>query len=162
MSRIAELKSLRNLRPFVDANFMLRIDGRLENAELPLDTRHPLILPSKHALTRLIVLHENIEAGHAGPSYTLMRTRQQFWIIHGISSVTSILSKCSKCARRKATPIRQQWPIRRHVVSQSLTSRLNFVVLTILELILIGKTAAIVRLGDFCSRVYALRAYTLN
>ena len=86
---------------------MLRIDGRLENAELPLDTRHPLILPSKHALTRLIVLHEHVEAGHAGPSYSLMQTRQQFWIIHGISSVKSILSKCSKCARRKATSIHQ-------------------------------------------------------
>ena len=86
---------------------MLRIDGRLENAELPLGTRHPPILPSKHALTRLIVLYEHVWAGHTGPSYTLMRTRQQFWIIHGISSVQSILSKCSKCARRKATPICQ-------------------------------------------------------
>ena len=54
MSRIAD--SLRNLRPCVDANSMLRIDGRLENAELPLNTRHPLILPSKHALTRLMCL----------------------------------------------------------------------------------------------------------
>ena len=36
-----------------------------------------------------------------------MRTRQQFWIIDGISSVKSILSKCSKCAQRKATPIPQ-------------------------------------------------------
>ena len=57
---------------------MLRIDGRLENAALPLDTTYPLILTSKHALTRLIVLDEHVEAGHAGPSYTLMRTRQQF------------------------------------------------------------------------------------
>ena len=78
MSRISEPKSLRNLRPCVDANSMLRIDGRLENAELPLDTGHPLILPSKHALTRLIVFHEHVEVGHAGSSYTLMRTRQQF------------------------------------------------------------------------------------
>ena len=89
MDRIFELKSLRNLRLCVDANSMLRIDGRLENAELPLDTRHLLILPRKHALTRLIVLYQHVEAGHAGPSYTLMRTRQQFWIIHGISSVKS-------------------------------------------------------------------------
>ena len=76
MSRISELKSLRNLRSCADANSMLRIDCRLENAELPLNTRHSLILPSKHALTRLIVLHEHVEAGHAGPFCTLMRTRQ--------------------------------------------------------------------------------------
>ena len=42
MSRIAKLNSLRNLWPCVDANSMLRTDGRLQNAELPLDTRHPL------------------------------------------------------------------------------------------------------------------------
>ena len=107
MSRIAELKSLRNLRLCIDANSMLRIDGRLENAKLPLDTRRLLILPSKHTLTRLIVLHEHVEAGHVGPPYTLMRTQQQFWIIHRISSVKSILSKCNKFARRKATPTRE-------------------------------------------------------
>ena len=67
MSRISELKSLRNLRPCADAISMLRIDGRLENAELPLNTRHPMILSSKHALTRLIVLYEHVEAGHGGP-----------------------------------------------------------------------------------------------
>ena len=107
MRRISELRTLRNLRPCVDDDSMLRVDGRLENAELPVETKHPLILPSKHPLTRLIVLHEHEKAKHAGPSYTLMKTRQRYWIIHGISSVKGILSECSKCLRRKATPIRQ-------------------------------------------------------
>ena len=78
MNRITELKSLRNLRPCADPNSMLRTDGRLENAELPLDTSHPLILPSRRSLTRLLVLYEHVVGGHAGPSYTLMRTREQF------------------------------------------------------------------------------------
>ena len=82
LRRIFELKSLRNLRPSVDASYLLRVGGRLENAELLLDTKHPLILPSRHPLTRLIVIQEHVEAGHAGPSYTLMRTRQRFWIVH--------------------------------------------------------------------------------
>ena len=64
-SRISELESLCNLGPCVEVNSMLRIGGRLKNAELPLDTRHPLIFPSEHALTRLIVLHEHVEASHA-------------------------------------------------------------------------------------------------
>ena len=107
MRRISELRTLRNLRPCVDDDSMLRVDGRLENAELPVETKHPLILPSKHPLTRLIVLHEHEKAKHGGPSYTLMKTRQRYWIIYGISSVKGILSECSKCLRRKATPIRQ-------------------------------------------------------
>ena len=105
MRRLAELKSLRNLRPCVDDELILRIDGRLENAELPVDAKHPIILPNRHTLTRLIVLNKHAESGHAGPSYTLVKTR--FWIIFGISSVKSILSECNKCARREATPIRQ-------------------------------------------------------
>ena len=78
MRKLNELKSLRNLRPCVDSNLMLRVEGHLENAELPVDTRHPFIIPSWHALTRLIVLNEHILAGHAGPLYTVMQTRQQF------------------------------------------------------------------------------------
>ena len=105
--KINELKTLRNLRPCVDAEFMLRVEGRLENAELPIDTRHPFILPSRHALTRLIILNEHTLAGHAGPSYTLMQTRQRFWVIFGNGSVKFYISECAECALQKAKPIRQ-------------------------------------------------------
>ena len=105
--RINELKSLRNLRPCIGSDLLLRVEGRLEKAELPIDTKHPIILPGRHALTRLIVLNEHSVAGHAGPSYTLMKTRQRFWIIHGISSVKYYISDCGSCALYKAKPIRQ-------------------------------------------------------
>ena len=107
MRVINELKTLRSLRPCVDSNSMFRVEGRLENASLPVEAKHPLIFPGKHALTRLIVLDEHSNAGHAGPAYTLMQTRQRFWIIHGISSVKRYLSECGKCAIQKAKPIRQ-------------------------------------------------------
>ena len=107
MHRLSELKTLRRLRPCVGKDLMLRVEGRLDNSALPVDTKHPIILPGKHALTRLIVLHEHANAGHAGPSYTLMLTRQKFWIIHGISSVKRYLTDCGKCAIAKAKPVRQ-------------------------------------------------------
>ena len=93
MRKINELKTLSNPRPCVDAESMLRVEGRLENAELPIDTRHPFILPSRHALTRLIILNEHTLAGHAGPSYTLMQTRQRFWVIFGNGSVKFYISE---------------------------------------------------------------------
>ena len=104
LRRISELKALRFLRLCIDAGSILRVEGRLENAELPLDAKHPIILPCRHALTRLIVLHEHFKAAHAGPSYTFMKTRQRFWIIHGISSVKYFLASCSVCRRYKGTP----------------------------------------------------------
>ena len=83
------------------------MEGRLDNASLPVDTKHPIILPGRHALTRLVVLNEHADAGHAGPLYTLMLTRQRFWIIHGISSVKRYSTACGKCALDKAKPVRQ-------------------------------------------------------
>ena len=107
LRRISELKTLRPLRPCIDAGSILRVEGRLENAELPLDAKHPIILPSPHALTRLIALHEHFKAAQAGHSYTLMKTRQRFWIIHRISSVKYFLPSCSVYRHYKATPVRQ-------------------------------------------------------
>ena len=105
--RINELKSLRSLRPCVGHDGLLRVEGRLENSELPVDTKHPIILPGRHALTRLVVLSEHSNAGHAGLLYTLMKIRQRFWVIHGVSSVKRYLGDCGKCALVKAKPIRQ-------------------------------------------------------
>ena len=48
--RVSELKTLPNLRPCVDNDLMLRVKGRLENADLSADTKHPLILPSRYLL----------------------------------------------------------------------------------------------------------------
>ena len=107
MHHVRELKTLCNLRPCVGPDSMLGVEGSLEDASLPVDTKHPHLLPGRHALTRLIVLSEHSNARHAGLSYTLMQTRQQFWIIHGISSVKRYLSDCGKCALKKAKPIRE-------------------------------------------------------
>ena len=57
--RLNELKTLRNLRPCVDLDNCLRIEGRLENADLPLDSNHPLILPGRHPLIGLIVQYKH-------------------------------------------------------------------------------------------------------
>ena len=68
--RVNELKTLRNLRPCIGQDKLLRVDGRLENADLPVDAKHSIILPGRHSLTRLIVLSEHYNSGHAGPAYT--------------------------------------------------------------------------------------------
>ena len=93
--RVCELKTL---RPCVDNALMLRVEGRLKNADFPTDTKHPLILPSRQSLTRLIIFDEHVKAGHAGPCYTIMRTRQHLWIVYGISSVNRYQTECVKYA----------------------------------------------------------------
>ena len=105
--RISELKTLRRLRPCVGSDGLLRIEGRLENAELPVDTKHPFILSGRHPITRLVVLRYHNLTGHGGPSYTLMKTRERFRVIHEVASVKVYIADCGKCALLKAKPIRQ-------------------------------------------------------
>ena len=102
-----EFKTLRNLHPCVGSDNLLRVEGRLENASLPVNAEHPIILPGRHPLTRLIVLNAHERAGHGGPKYTLTKTLENFWIIHGNSSVKHYIADCGKCAILKAKPIRQ-------------------------------------------------------
>ncbi|XP_046988560.1 uncharacterized protein LOC124594240 [Schistocerca americana] len=52
-SPIPHYSKLRDLHPFVDAEGILRVGGRLMNADVPYDERHPIIVPPIHHLTKL-------------------------------------------------------------------------------------------------------------
>ena len=104
---LRDFLTLRCLRPCIHSDGTLRIEGRLENADLPTDEKHPIILPSRHPLTRLLVLHCHLASAHSGVQYTLMLTRKKYWIIKGLSSVRHYLARCNACIIQKARPIRQ-------------------------------------------------------
>ena len=155
--RINELKMLRNLRPCVGSDLLFRVDRRLENADLPVDSKHLIILPGRHALTRLVVLDEHSNAGHAGPSYTLMKTRQRFWIIHGISSVKHyivnvVIALCIKLNRSD-----NLWPT--YLLAGLLlgTNLLKFVAWITSDIFAFVRIVAIVKPG-----AYYLHAYVLD
>ena len=75
---------------------ILRVEGHLESADLPVNTKDPLILPRKHLLTRLIILDKHDKVGRAGLCYMLMRTLQRFWIAYEISSTKRYLTCYAK------------------------------------------------------------------
>ena len=92
-----------------EASFVAQCTNHSANSmcSLPVNTKHPVILPSRHPLTRLIVLNAHERAGHGGPKYTFTKTLENFWIIHGNSSVKHYIADCVKCAILKAKSIRQ-------------------------------------------------------
>ena len=92
-----------NLNPFV-ADGILRVGGRLENAPISFQTKHPVILPSKHHVTNLIIQNCHRQQGHCGPSQVLAFIRQRFWIVRGLSAIRKILPKCMDCRKLKARP----------------------------------------------------------
>ena len=104
---LSDLRSLRCLRPYVCTDGTLRIEGRLGKAALPTDEKFPMVLPSRHSFTRLLVLYCHEECAHGGIQYTLMLTRRQFWIIKGLSSIRYYTRRCNACIIRRAHPLRQ-------------------------------------------------------
>ncbi|GFR00906.1 integrase catalytic domain-containing protein [Trichonephila clavata] len=57
---------LYNYMPYLDENGLIRLGGRLEFCNLPIDEKHPLILPKNSWLTTLIVRREHNKVMHRG------------------------------------------------------------------------------------------------
>ena len=92
--------AIHKLNPVLDDGGLLRIGGRLKNAPIPYEARHPLILPYKHEVSNLIVMHYHEQTGHAGQDYVLSRVRENFWIVKGRTAVRRVLAGCLNCRRR--------------------------------------------------------------
>ena len=93
---------LAKLKPFVNQG-VLRVGGRLDRADLSYDVKHPMILPGKHRVTEMIILHYHHANGHVGPHQLLAEIRQRFWIVNGVSSIRRVLRQCHECKRQNAT-----------------------------------------------------------
>ena len=86
---------------------ILRVGGRLQQSKQQFDVQHPIVLPSSHHVTKLIVEDSHRAVGHSGPSITWTSLRQRFWIIRGASTVRKILGNCLLCKKRNAKSMEQ-------------------------------------------------------
>ena len=68
------------LDPFI-ADGILRVGGRLSNADISEDSKHPIILPRKSHVTTLIIRHAHEQLGHVGRGHVLSRLREKYWIV---------------------------------------------------------------------------------
>ena len=60
------------------------VGGRLQNAPIPTEVKHPVLLPKKHHVTDLIVKKYHEELAHTGREHVLASIRQKFWIVKGV------------------------------------------------------------------------------
>lgn len=97
---------LKTLNPFLDNGGIIRVGGRLRNSYHEFNEKHPIILPRKHPLTRLLIEHAHRSELHAGAQATLAKIRTKYWSLEGRSSVRHVIGSCVTCA--KAKPI--MWP----------------------------------------------------
>lgn len=104
-SELIKGPKLSALTPFLDENGLIRVGGRLRKSNLPSNQKHPILLPSYHHVTDLIIAKTHLKNRHAGNSSTLFAIRQQFYLLDGKNQVRKIIRSCIECLRFKPTPI---------------------------------------------------------
>ncbi|XP_074109295.1 uncharacterized protein LOC141534050 [Cotesia typhae] len=92
---------LRCLNPFLDQNGLLRVGGRLKHAPISFTTKHPILLPSHHYVTDLIIRETHKNSYHAGIQATLSTLRHKFWLLDGKSQIRRIVKRCVECIRHR-------------------------------------------------------------
>ncbi|CAH8681695.1 unnamed protein product [Schistosoma rodhaini] len=97
---------LRTLNPMM-INGLLCVGGRLQISSWPESRKHPIILPSKHKVTNLILQYYHILEGHVGATQVTATVREKFWVLRGGVAMRRVIKDCVYCKRRNARPIQQ-------------------------------------------------------
>ena len=116
-------KSLESLNSMKDENSLLRLGGRLHHADLPYESKHPVILPKKHPITNLVIKDVHNKLGHgSGVEHALTELRCRFWVIKGRAAVREVINHCQMCKKRfNAKPLGQMMaPLLRSRVTSTL------------------------------------------
>ncbi len=104
-NKLSRKSPLKGLDPFIDVDGLLRVGGRLTEAEIELDVRTPLIIPGKHHIATLLVKHHHERVQHQGRHYTEGAVRAAgYWVVGGKRRVCSVIHECLTCRKLRRAP----------------------------------------------------------
>ena len=89
---------------FKESNGLWRCNGRLSNAGVSEDVKHPVFLYKNHPLTSLIVQECHTIVIHSGAKSTLTELRSTYRAASGRQLVRKILYKCVTCHQFQGRP----------------------------------------------------------
>lgn len=98
-SKPISIRHVARLRPYVDDNGIIRVGGRLANAELSNEQRHPILLAKSSHLSLLLVRHWHDITGHSGPRVMRALLGRQYWILSLGTLTRTVISHCTRCVR---------------------------------------------------------------
>ncbi|KAI5643728.1 fibronectin type III domain-containing protein [Phthorimaea operculella] len=98
-SFINEYRVLQHMKPAKDN--ILRVGGRLEQAAIDPEMKHPKIIPGASRLAILLILQAHQTTFHGGPRLTLAYLRREYWITGGNNTIKKQLRKCVICRKQE-------------------------------------------------------------
>ena len=84
---------------YLNEDFVICCRGRLNQSDLPSTMKNPILLPTKHGFTELVVRSKHFAVHHDGTPATLAAVREKYWIIKGHSLVRKIIRRFTICRR---------------------------------------------------------------
>lgn len=96
---LATKSKLRWFNPFMSEEGVIRIGGRLTNAQQSFDSKHQILLPAHHSASRLLVKQVHERNLHAHPQLLLTLLRNRYWIIGARSLARNVVHNCVACFR---------------------------------------------------------------
>ena len=96
------------LSPLLDQDDILRVGGRLSYSDFPPDVKNPILLPSRHPITNMIIARHHLSVKHQGRILTLGALRQAgYHILSGSRVIKRFLADCVICRRIRGKPTEQ-------------------------------------------------------
>ena len=123
LSRINEKETMlvKHIDLFKDQENIIRCRGRIDESSLSFSKKQPILLPSKHPFTDLIILDYHKIVHHNGIKETLNSIREKYWIVRGREAVKRMVRRCVICKKMegKAFNTRKVAPLPPSRVSDS-------------------------------------------
>lgn len=102
---VSKSSPIYKMTPFLDESRILRVKGRAKNVGgATYDAMNPIILPSNHPVTDLILAHYHVQYQHGNHEQVINEIRQRFAIARLRRCVQIITSKCQHCKNDRARP----------------------------------------------------------
>jgi hypothetical protein len=95
---VGRRSTIANLNPFLDEKGLLRVGGRIAKSDLSLQEKMPLIIPGRHYIVTLLVIHHHEKIKHQGRHFTDGAIRSAGFCITGIKRlISSFIRNCVTC-----------------------------------------------------------------
>ncbi|CDW60679.1 hypothetical protein TTRE_0000907001 [Trichuris trichiura] len=91
------------LRPYLNAQRLMRVGGRLRRTELPEGTQHPV--SQKYSVAHWMTWERYLQLMHASSERVLADLRTEVLVISGRRCVRGILKNCLYCQRLTVKPV---------------------------------------------------------
>lgn len=106
--RIKNTSKLLQLSPFLDENEIIRVGGRLTNANISFDAKHQILLPHNNKVVKLLIEYTHLRCIHGGPKLTEAILRERFWILKGLHSIKAVYRECIECFKQNPSTLTQK------------------------------------------------------